>query len=343
NSQAYPAGNTPLLAPQRLRNKHGLPNLFLKNDSLNPSGSLKDRASMLVAEQAKLAGAGSVVLASTGNAGSAMACAGAAYGLDVILFVPAAAPKAKLIQSILYGAKVVPIQGSYDRAFTLSIEYTEAFGGVNRNTAYNPFTVEGKKTAAIEIYNQLGGAAPDIVYVPTGDGAIYSGVWKGFADLLMAGAIEIMPKLVMVQAKGSNALFRSFRDGVETLLTDTNTYADSIAVKSPAAGELALRAVKETGGTVIEVSDQEIQTAQRELCSEAGVFVEPSSAAGWAGCVKNAKSVEASLKITVLLTGSGFKDIEAAERLTSLPESCPPDLDSASSYLERMYRVSPPA
>ncbi|HUJ73453.1 MAG TPA: pyridoxal-phosphate dependent enzyme, partial [bacterium] len=160
--QAFPAGNTPLVSPQRLCRKVGVPRLFFKNDTLNVSGSLKDRASLLVAEQARALGERTVVLASTGNAGASMACAGAAYGLEVVLFVPAAAPRAKLLQSLLYGARVVPVEGTYDDAYALSIAYTGARGGINRNTAYNPFTVEGKKTVSLEIYNQVGCAVPDV-------------------------------------------------------------------------------------------------------------------------------------------------------------------------------------
>ena len=170
NESTFPVGNTPLSSPLRLIKKTGFPNLKIKNDGANPSGSFKDRASQLVAAQALHFGEKTIALASTGNAGSAMACAGAAYGLDIVLFVPESAPKAKLLQSALYGAKVVPIKDNYDAAFSLSIEYTEKYGGINRNTAYNPMTVEGKKTVSIELFNQLGRKAPDAIYVPVGDG-----------------------------------------------------------------------------------------------------------------------------------------------------------------------------
>ena len=330
----FPAGNTPLLTPERLREKYGYGKLFIKNDSSNPSGSLKDRASLLVAAQAIHSGERKVVLASTGNAGSAMACAGAAFGLDVVLFVPKDAPKAKLVQSIAYGASMVPVDGSYDDAFTLSIEFTGAYGGINRNTAYNPLTVEGKKTAAVEIYNQLGGTVPDVVYIPTGDGVIFAGVWKGFHDLVLSGAADRIPMLVMAQAEGSNAFYRSLQENREVVLDKTETYADSIAVKSPAAGELALRCVRETGGKAVSVSDGEIRRAQAELCSEAGVFVEPSSAAAWSAAVKDSPNIDPAWTTVVLLTGTGFKDFAAAEDLADLPPPCAPDLDSVRRYLQ---------
>jgi threonine synthase len=336
--RSFPAGETPLVQPQRLRTTVGFKNLFLKNDTLNPSGSLKDRASLLVAAQARQHGVTSVALASTGNAGASMACAGAAYGLQVILFVPAAAPRAKLLQSLLYGARVVPVQGTYDAAYSLSIAYTRSFGGINRNTAFNPFTVEGKKTVSIEMYNQLGGAVPDVVYVPTGDGVIVSGVCKGFADLHSAGFTDRVPVIVAVQAEGSDAIFRSMRDGRETVLERTSTIADSLAVERPAAGAMALGLLKKYG-RAIEVSDAEASAAQAELCREAGVFVEPSSAVAWAGFRKDRENIDPAARVVVLLTGTGFKDTAAAEKLVSLPAPCPPDLESAARLLADVYDV----
>jgi threonine synthase len=333
----FPAGGTPLVQPSRLRAAEGFPNLFLKLDNLNPSGSLKDRASLLVAEHAMLLGERRVVLASTGNAGASMACAAAAYGLEVILFVPAAAPKAKLLQSLLYGARVVPVRGSYDDAFALSIQYTDRYGGVNRNTGYNPLTVEGKKTVSIELWNQLGGRVPDVVYVPTGDGVIFSGACKGFADLVNAGCADRMPVMVAVQAEGSNAIARSFREGREVTLERASTIADSLAVASPASGHMAIDNLRRFSGRAIEVSDAEISQSQGQLCREAGVFVEPSSAAACAGFLKDRRIVDPGATVVVLLTGTGFKDTTAAEKLISLPAACAPVLEDAVRLLADQY------
>jgi threonine synthase len=334
---AFPAGGTPLVAPARLREATGFPNLFLKNDTLNPSGSLKDRASLLVAAQALAAGERRVALASTGNAGASMAGAGAALGLEVVLFVPGSAPRAKLLQSLLYGAKVVPVHGTYDDAFGLSIEYTKACGGVNRNTAHNPFTIEGKKTVSLEIWNQLGGRVPDVVYVPTGDGVIIAGVHKGFADLVSAGLARRLPVLVAVQASGSNAIARSFREGRQVILAGTSTIADSLAVSSPANGVMAVRCLEQSRGRAIEVDDAAISRAQLELCRDAGLFVEPSSAAAWAGFLADRADVDRHSTVVVLLTGTGFKDVKAAERLVTLPEPCEARLESALHLLDREY------
>jgi len=328
-----------MVAPLRLRKKTGLTGLWLKNDTLNMSGSLKDRASLLVAEQALAQGQTRVVLASTGNAGASMACVGAAYELEVILFVPAAAPRAKLLQSLLFGAKVVPVQGTYDDAFALSISWTTAFGGINRNTAFNPFTVEGKKTVSLEIYNQAGCKVPDVVYVPTGDGVIFSGACKGFADILQAGLADRLPVMVAVQAEGSNAIARSAREGRETVIAETSTIADSLSVCRPAAGAMALGYLRRFKGRAVEVTDAEISAAQAELARDAGLFVEPSSAAAWAGLLKDRPNLEPGARVVVLLTGTGFKDTAAAEKLVSMPAPCAPDLQSAARLLADEYGV----
>jgi threonine synthase len=303
------------------------------------SRSLKDRASLLVAAQAIAAGERRVALASTGNAGASMAAAGAALGLEVVLFVPGSAPRAKLLQSLLYGARVVPVQGTYDDAFGLSIAYTEARGGVNRTTAFNPFTIEGKKTVSLEIWNRIGGRMPDVVYVPTGDGVILGGVHKGFVDLVAAGLAERLPVLVAVQASGSNAIVRSFHEGRQVVLARTSTIADSLAVCSPANGEMALRCLAATGGRALEVDDAAIGRAQLELCRGSGIFVEPSSAAAWAGFLADRANLERDAVVVVLLTGTGFKDVKAAEAHVAMVEPCEPRLGPALELLEREYGV----
>jgi len=334
-ARAFPIGVTPLVEPERLRASTGFANLYLKNDTLNPSGSLKDRASMLVAEMARASGETRVALASTGNAGASMACLGAAYGLQVVLFVPAAAPRAKLLQSLLYGARVVPVRGTYDDAFALSIEYTRRAGGINRNTGFNPFTVEGKKTISLEIYNQLGGRAPDILYVPTGDGVIISGAYKGFVDLEKMGATDRVPTLVAVQADGSNAIWQAMRNGGEPVLSGTSTIADSLSVSRPAAGAMATGFLRRYGGRATAVSDAEISNAQASLARDAGLFVEPSSAVAWAGFLKDSPALDPHATVVVLLTGTGFKDTAAAERLVTMPEPCEPNLEAAMALLRK--------
>jgi threonine synthase len=204
----FPAGDTPVSKLEGLASEGVFSEVYAKQDYRNPSGSLKDRASLLVAAQAKYHGTTKVVLASTGNAGSAMSCAGAALGLEIILFVPASAPKEKLAQSLYYGAKVIPVDGTYDDAFALSIAYSQRFGGINRNTAYNPMTLEGKKTVALELYNQFEGRLPELIYVPVGDGVIYSGLCKGLEDLQRLGLIETLPAASWFRLKAATPSLR---------------------------------------------------------------------------------------------------------------------------------------
>lgn len=319
DADTFPLGPTPIVRSRRIRERYGLDVCF-KMDSQLLSGSFKDRASLLVAMQAMAHGQTKIALASTGNAGAAMSAIGAAYGLDIVLFVPASAPVNKLMQSVLYGAHVVPVRGSYDDAFALSLEYTRKKGGINRNTAYNPMTIEGKKTSSIELFFQLGRKAPDVIYVPTGDGCILGGVYKGFYDLLHAGLIERLPRIICAQSEGSMAIAQAIESG-EYRNVKADTIADSISVSSPANGRMAVRAVRESGGYAVCVSDGEILAAQRELCSSAGLFAEPAASAAYAAFLKDRKNLDPSQTVTVLLTGTGFKDMAVFENKLSLPQA----------------------
>jgi threonine synthase len=332
---SFPAGNTPLARPERLNRYLGTENLYAKCEMLNPSGSYKDRASLLVAAQAKHLGIDRIVLASTGNAGAAMSCAGAALGLEIILFVPAAAPLEKLATSVYFGARVIPVKGTYDDAFALSLEYSARYGGINRNTAFNPMTIEGKKSASIEIYNQMGGEVPDLVYIPAGDGVIYSGICKGFGDLKKLGLISKLPKCIAVQARGSNALYRSWREGREVLLDSTDTIADSLSVCSPACGEPALQFMKSCSGWAVEVTDSEIAKAQADLAREGGFFTEPSSAAALAGFMRDRDEgkINKTETAVLMLTGTGYKDMKAVLKGIRMPDPVGCSLDEVDRAL----------
>ena len=321
----YPVGNTPIVKPLRLGKQYGLRNLSFKMDSVLPSGSFKDRASQLIIAQALHHKETRIALASTGNAGAAMSCAAAAYGLEVILFVPETAPANKLMQSVLYGATVVPVAGSYDDAFALSIAYTNEAGGINRNTAYNPMTIEGKKGVSIELFLQMGRNVPDIVYVPTGDGCIFAGVYKGFSDLKDAGLIKNIPLLVAAQSKESNAIARAWQTQEFTNLAKATTRADSINVESPANGRMAVRYISESQGWATEVDDSEILEAQLELAREAGLFVEPAAACAFAALKSDRQMVldrfGEHFEVCVLLTGTGFKDMAVFDGRIQIPEA----------------------
>ena len=318
----FPIGITPLMRPRRIQKKLSLPKLSFKLDSQLISGSFKDRASYEVALQAKAHGIRKIALASTGNAGAAMSAVGAAMDLDIILFVPASAPINKLMQSVLYGAHVVPVKGTYDDAFALSIEYTKLFGGINRNTAYNPMTIEGKKSISIELFEQLGRKAPDVIYVPVGDGCIIGGVAKGFSDLLKAGLIDKIPRLVACQSEKSDAISRAINSD-DTRAIEATTRADSISVDLPANGRMAARAVKESGGWTVTVSDEAILDSQIELTSLSGVLAEPAAACAYAALLKDRDHLVSELgedaEAVVLLTGTGFKDMKAFDGRAVLP------------------------
>ncbi|MDC7227105.1 MAG: threonine synthase [Spirochaetales bacterium] len=308
---SIPVGMTPLWKPENLRKQLDLKNLFIKDDTLNPTGSLKDRASYLVAAFAKKYRIDNIVVASTGNAASSMAGVGAAAGIKVKIFIPDSAPKAKMVQALQYGADVTLVEGTYDLAFDKSIEYTDKYGGMNRNTAYNPLTLEGKKTAALEIFTELG-KAPDHVFVPVGDGVILGGLYRGFCDLLKMGFIEKVPIIHSVQAEGSSAINRALADGDFSDPLRSDTLADSISVDVPRNGYFALKMLKKYGGAGVTVTDEEILSAQQMLASSTGLFAEPSSSSVLAGLLK-ARDKISNNDITVLLvTGSGLKDIEGA-------------------------------
>jgi threonine synthase len=317
------AGWTPTFALPRLAASLGLQHLWLKDESRNPTASFKDRASAVVLARAREIGAEVVVTASTGNAGAALAGMAAALGHRTVIFAPRSAPPAKVAQLLVYGAKVILVDGSYDQAFDLTVQAAAEFGWYCRNTGYNPFTAEGKKTAAFEIWEWWRGdwriedksIRPDLtVFVSVGDGNIISGLHKGFKDLLRLGWLESMPRLVGVQAEGSSAIARAFQAGGETIEpVSARTVADSICVDLPRDGVRALRAARETVGTYITVSDDEILTAVSAL-GPLGVFAEPAGAAAYAGLVQAVRhgTVRPEESVLVLNTGSGLKDVGAA-------------------------------
>ena len=316
-------GGTPLYRARRLGMSAGLENLWLKDETGNPSASIKDRASAVALLRAVAAGADTVAVASTGNAGSSTACLAAAMGIRAVVFVPETAPAAKLAQSLAYGAKVLAVRGSYDDAYDLCLRTCEERGWFNRSTGFNPFTREGKKTSSLEIWEQLG-QVPDRVLVPTGDGNILSGAWKGWRDLHAAGLIDRLPKIDCVQSEGSAAICRTI-ERVRENGTDPDwrsvsinsvaakTVADSISVDQPRDGLAAVRAVIESGGEAMTVSDDEILAAIGELARTAGVFAEPAAAAPWAAVKQAARDgrIGKDENVVLLITGNGLKDVAA--------------------------------
>jgi threonine synthase len=324
----HAAGWTPVFALPRLADKLNLKHLWLKDESRNPTASFKDRASAVVVTRAREIKADVVVTASTGNAGAALAGMAAAVGQKAVIFAPKSAPQAKVAQLLIFGAKVILVDGTYDDAFDLSIKASNEFGWYCRNTGYNPFTLEGKKTAAFEIWewwieahrdwhkqdSPLDSHSPLTIFVSVGDGNIISGIHKGFMDLLALGWIPNMPRIIGVQAKGSAAIYNAFHANTETIKpVSAKTLADSISVDLPRDGVRAVRAAKETGGTYLTVTDNEIVKAIAEL-GTMGIFSEPAGAAAYAGLVKAIRSgvVGNDDPVIVLNSGSGLKDVKSA-------------------------------
>jgi len=326
------AGGTPVYSLSSLATQFNLKNLWLKDESRNPTASFKDRASAIVVARAIEIGAAHIVTASTGNAGAALAGMAAAVGQKAIIFAPKTAPQAKVAQLLIFGAQVILVDGTYDDAFDLTIKASREFGWYCRNTGYNPFTLEGKKTAAFEIWNwhldEVGGwdhqanSAPLTIFVSVGDGNIISGIHKGFKDLIALGWIQQMPRLIGVQAEGSAAIANAFHANTETIApVAAQTLADSISVNLPRDGVRAVRAAKETGGMYITVSDAAILAAIATL-GRAGIFAEPAGAAAYAGlaAMHAQGQLEPESNVLVLNTGSGLKDVGAAmQAVTSAP------------------------
>lgn len=311
-------GNTPLYCFDSLDQKELSCKLFIKDDSQNPSYSFKDRASALVSAFAKEKKVSTIVTASTGNAGSSLAAICASQNQKAIVLLPESAPLAKLVQVEMYGAELQKVNGNYDLAFEKSIELSRENGWFNRNTAYNPLTVEGKKSISFELYDQLNGQLPDMVFVPVGDGVILSGLYKGFEDLLLSNYLSKMPQIVAVQAEGSSNLI----DNLNTdppLFPSSNTIADSIAVDIPRNFYMAKYYLKKYNGLGIIVKDKEIMQASSKMAKNFGLFPEPASGAAFAGFIKYYAEgrIQKDSRVLILHTGSGLKDISSAQKYLS--------------------------
>ncbi len=310
-------GKTPVYSFDQELNKKDTFSLHLKVESSNPTFSFKDRASALVSAFAKEKNIQTIVAASTGNAGSSLAGICASQKQHAIILVPQNAPKAKLTQVLMYGAQLIPVKGNYDQAYDLSLSLSEKKGWYNRNTAFNPLTIEGKKTVSFELYEQLP-KIPDHLFVPVGDGVILAGVYKGFEDLLALGLIAKMPHIIAVQADGSSNLI----DNLNTenpVFKAASTIADSISVDIPRNYFMAKDFLNRYNGAGIKVTDTEILEASQILASQFGLFVEPAAASAYAGLLKFKNKIAKNEQVVVLLTGNGLKDIVSVSSLLDFP------------------------
>lgn len=319
---ALEVGPTPLVRVPPERAPGGLTRLVLKDEGRNPTASFKDRATCVAVARALERGSPGLLCASTGNAASSLAGFCAAAGLRAVILVPATAPRPKLAQLMVYGATLLPVRGTYDQAFDLSMAAAPHLGLDLRSTGVNPYLGEGKKTAALELAEQLGWELPEWVAVSVGDGCIIGGLHKGFVDLHALGLIPRVPRLLGVQAEGSAALHDAWaRDLARPEPASGRTLADSISVSIPRDALKALRAVRASAGRFVTVSDDEILEAQRLIARASGVFTEPAGAASVAGLVKLARqgTLDPATPCAALCTGSGLKDADAAFRSGGAP------------------------
>jgi threonine synthase len=331
-------GWTPLYRASKIEKKLGLKSIYVKDDGRNPTASFKDRASAVGVAKAIELKRDIICAASTGNAASSLSGFAACAGIPTYIFVPQSAPAAKITQLLIYGSNVILVDGTYDEAFDLCLKASEEFGWYNRSCAINPYLVEGKKTVSFELMEQLDWKVPDKVIMSIGDGCCISGAWKGFRELLELGLIDRLPQMIGVQAEGSNPVSRAFMSGDDRFeYRRPNTIADSISVGIPRNGLKALRALRESGGSAVDVSDTEILEAMKELARLTGVFGEPAGVTGYAGLRKMANEglIREHETAVLIVTGNGLKDIKSAMSAVEKASVVKPDINELKKLLKR--------
>ncbi len=335
-------GGTPLYDAPRLAEASGVARVWVKDEGRQPTASLKDRASAMALVDAAERGAHVVTTASTGNAAAALSGLAASVGRANVIFVPESAPEAKVAQLLAYGSTVVLVAGTYGDAFELCMQAAARYGWYNRNTGFNPYMTEGKKTAMLEILEQLAWDPPDAVFVGVGDGSIIGGLHKGVKDALALGWIDRAPRLYGVQAAGSDYLVQAFEEGSDVLTKppiSASTVADSISADLPRDRIKAMAAVTATGGAFLRVSDDELLASIPTLARGSGVFAEPAGAAGHAGLMAASRAglVGGSDSVVLLATGNGLKDVASAMRAVTGAGTTPlrtaPDMDALAAAM----------
>ena len=337
----HSAGFTPVYRSEKLAQKAGVGKLWIKDEGRNPTASFKDRASSILIARAKEIGAEIICTASTGNAGAALAGMAAASQWKAVIFAPKTAPQAKIAQLLIFGAQVILVDGNYDSAFDLSVEACEKYGWYCRNTGYNAFTAEGKKTAAFEIWEQIiskrKSEKPLNIFVSVGDGNIISGIHKGFKDLYELGWLPVMPRIFGIQSEKSAAIFNAWAAHTEKITpVSATTIADSISVDLPRDGVRAVRAATQTNGTYIAIPDETIYEGISEL-GRIGVFAEPAGATAFAGMKKAIAMGIIGEKDDVLVmnTGSGLKDIRSAMIAAGEAPVIAPTMEALEEFLSK--------
>lgn len=331
-------GMSPIYEAPNIADDLGVRRLYIKDDGINPTASLKDRASAMAVTKAIEASYDTIACSSTGNAASSLAGNAAKAGLKTYIFVPSRAPKGKIAQLMMFGANLTAVDGSYEETFALSKAAIDKYGWYNRNAAINPYLSEGKKTVAHEICEQLDFHAPDFVAVSVGDGCTVAGVYKGLYDMYMVGLIDRIPRIISVQAQGCCPINTAVMTGKDWQPQEENTYADSIAVGVPRNPDKAINAIQNSNGFCVNVTDDEIRAAQQYLAKNAGVFGEPAGVTATAGLLKLSREGKLPHDATVvsIVTGNGLKDIDSAIRAVGEPVHCKNDL----SEFEAIFGLS---
>ena len=341
-SQMLKIGGTPLYQANRLQKELGLKKLYIKDEGLNPSASLKDRASGVAVLKAIESGYDTISCSSTGNAASSLACHAARMGLKTVIFVPKRAPIGKLNQLLIYGSDVISVDGDYKDTFNLSKQAIDAYGWYNRNAAINPHLVEGKKTVALEIAEQLEFNVTDWVAVSVGDGCTIAGVYKGFYDLLQLKLIKKIPKLLGVQSTGCRPFVDAYNKKEPLKEAEENTIADSISVGIPRNPVKAIHAVKKSSGAWIAITDDQILKSMKMLGSFEGIFGEPAGVAALAGVQEAIKIgiIKKSETVTAIMTGNGLKDPMNAQKAVKPPVLVKPRLEDLKQYIENKGEIN---
>lgn len=303
-------GDTPLVRSRRIVERVGCDELYFKLEGCNPSGSFKDRGMVVAVAKAVEAGGIGIACASTGNTSASAASYGAYCGLTTTVIVPKGnVSRGKLAQAIAYGARIMLIDGNFDRALSLVRTFTDKYPTVLVNSL-NPHRIQGQKTAAFEIVEDLG-SAPDYVFIPVGNAGNITAVWMGFNEAYRMGWTTIRPKMMGFQAEGAAPIVKN------QPVAEPETIASAIRVGNPASWERAIEARDESGGTIDMISDQEIMDAYRLMAQSEGIFCEPASAASVAGLVKFSQGGLdlKGKKVVCIITGTGLKDPDLAANL----------------------------
>ena len=330
-------GWTPLYEAKSLAKELNIKKLYVKDEGLNPTQSMKDRASVIAVRKAIEENKSVIACSSTGNAASSLAGNAAKANLKTVIFVPKRAPVGKLSQLLVYGSLVFKVDGDYKDAFQLSKQAIDYYGWYNRNAAINPNLIEGKKTVVFEILEQLHFEPTDWIVISVGDGCSVGGVYKGLVEFYELGLITKIPKILGVQSQGCKPFVDSWRDHLPLQEAEEQTIADSISVGIPRNPIKAIEAIEKTGGIWIDPTDEEILQAIAMLGRLEGIFTEPASAASVAGAKKALQEglILPNETMTIILTGNGLKDTTNALKAVNEPMLMKPSLEELQKYMIR--------